>query len=119
MVETQTASYALPENKIKWVKDQKKITGKPESYFIEKGLDIVMGAEKISSLKLIGIPVVVFYSGVVAILFCLFFFFYIPFILTVLMLTLGAVVMIIASVAIIQGFKVWRSINGKSKIKKQ
>ncbi len=113
MVETKNANYSLSVDKINWVKRQKELTGKPESFFVDKGLDIVMGASKLSAMNLIIVPMVVFYAGVLIVVFDLFFFYIIPFIFSIFIVALGGFVMVVALFATAKGLKIWRLANGK------
>ena len=111
--ETKTESFTLPINRINWLNIQKRLTGKPKSYFVDQGLKIVMGEAHVSALKLIAIPLVYFYAGLLIILFSLIFYHYIPLVLVALMVSLGIFTEIIASYAVSQGFKLWRAQSGR------
>lgn len=113
MGETKNANYSLPVEKIEWVKRQKELTGKPESFFVNQGLDVVMGVANISRLKTVVIPLICFYAGALTIFFAVFFLFIIPFVLTSLLISLGLFVMVISLYATAQGIILWRVKNGK------
>lgn len=111
--ETKTESFTLSLNRIDWLNSQKRLTGKPKSYFVDQGLKIVMGEAHISALKLVAIPLVYFYAGLLIIFFSLLFCHVIPLNLVSLMVSLGVFTEFIALYAVFQGFKLWRAQSGR------
>ena len=76
--ETKTESFVLPVHIVNWLNEQKTVKGINKSFYVEKGLRLIIGIEQISKMKYVFIPLIQFLVCQIVFIFVLIFYTYLP-----------------------------------------
>jgi len=101
-------NYSIPNNRDEWLKEQKRETGLPESHFVNKGLDLVIGTEEINAIKLLITPMLSFFIGTILFIFGVFFSDQLPIPVLVIILISAMTIFCLSWVGIYKSVKLWR-----------
>jgi hypothetical protein len=110
---TRHGTYSITNDREAWLKQQKRDTGLPESHFVNKGLDLVMGTEEINAIRLMITPALSFFLGFILFIFGVFFSDVLPVPVFVIMFLCSFVIISISWVALYKSLKVWRKCKVK------
>jgi hypothetical protein len=108
-------NYSIQKDRDNWLKQQKRETGLPESHFVNKGLDLVIGTEEINAIKLMITPAVFFLLGTILFLFGVFFSDTLPVPVLIIILLSGIVIVSLSWFGLYKSIKVWNKIKKVTK----
>lgn len=112
MVEkTRHGNYSIPLEREAWLKQQKQETGLPESHFVNKGLDLIIGTEEIKAIKLMLTPALTFFIGTILFLFGVFYADSLPIPVLLILFIASIVIVGISWLGLYKSFKIWRKLN--------
>lgn len=115
---TQVVSLSLKHNQANWLKEQKEITGLPESHFVEKGLELVINGTSITLFKDALALSFYFFVSVMLFIFGILFYNIIPLDFGLLLYLSSGVGVIISSLGLYKVMKIWIKNINKWGIKK-
>ena len=93
------------------MKEKKRETGLPESHFVNKGLDLVIGTEEINAIKLMITPMLSFFVGIILFIFGVFFSDALPVQVLIIVLISGMIIMCLSWIGLYKSFKIWIKIK--------
>lgn len=108
---TRHGTYSIPNNRNEWLKQQKAETGLPESHFVNKGLDLVIGTEEINTIKLLITPTLSFLLGTILFIFGVFFSDALPIPVLIIVLISGMSIICLSWFGLYKALKLWRKIK--------
>jgi hypothetical protein len=108
---TRHGTYSILNNREEWLKEKKRETGLPESHFVNKGLDLVIGTEEINAIKLMITPMLSFCIGTILFIFGVFFSDALPIPVLVIVLISGMIIICLSWFGLFKSFKIWRKIK--------
>ena len=112
MAETMRhGTYSIQNNREDWLKEKKRETGLPESHFVNKGLDLVMGTEEINAIKLMITPAISFLLGTILFIFGVFFSDALPIPVLSILLLAGIIIVGLSWIGFYKAIKMWRKIK--------
>lgn len=116
MAETKRhGSFSIQNDRGEWLKQKKRETGLPESHFINKGLDLVIGTEEINAIKLMITPAIFFLLGTILFLFGVFFSDALPIPVLIIILFAGIVIVSLSWIGLFKSIKIWMKIKKVNK----
>jgi hypothetical protein len=104
-------NYSIPNDRNEWLKEKKRETGLPESHFVNKGLDLVIGTEEINAIKLLITPLISFLLGTILFVFGVFFSDALPIPVLIIVLISGMTMIILPWFGLLKAIKVWKKIK--------
>lgn len=104
-------NYSIPNDRDEWLKEKKRETGLPESHFVNKGLDFVIGMEEINAIKLLITPLISFLLGTILFFFGVFFSDALPIQVLIIVLISGMSMIILPLFGLLKAIKVWKKIK--------
>lgn len=108
---TRHGNYSIHNDKELWLKLQKRETGLPESHYVNKGLDLVIGTEEINTIKLMITPALSFFIGTILFVFGLFFSNVLPIPVLSILLFSGIVIVSLSWLGLYKSIKLWFKIK--------
>lgn len=108
---TQVVSLSLEKNKANWLKNQKRLTGLPESHFVDKGLDVVIINTQVTMLKESFIVLFYFFISTMFFIFDIIFNDILPMSIFLLVFLSSSIGILLSGVGVYKTLKIWKKIK--------
>ncbi len=108
---TRHGTFSIPNDREEWLKQQKQVTGLPESHYVNKGLDIVIGIEEINAVKQLISPIALFFLGAILLLYGIFYAALIPIPVLILIFISSIVTSLIAWFGIMKAVRLFMKLK--------
>jgi hypothetical protein len=108
---TQSMSLSIENSKADWLKNQKKLTGLSESYFVDQGLDVVMVNTQVTILKESFMVLFYFFISIMFFIFDIIFSNVLSVSIFLLVFLFSSVGILISGIGLYKVLKTWKKIK--------